>query len=339
MCWPPLFNTLLQEVPLFIDKQAGWKDGNNRLKRTCGVARIVGCWTVLAAVAPLASGLSFTLNGLSAGTTIPGVGTIATNAPASAVGSGNLDAIMQAAAAYWSASIFDNATLTINYGWSNIGSAATTVNVNQGMNGGVYRNISVGIAFASGASAPVWYIDASPLDNLEYPTFFQLTDLLSTSLSINTGRVYSGAVGNAANYDLLSAAIHEIGHGLGLDSFYSGYTTRVSPQSTLIVTSGISSLYQGAAIPVLGASNAHINGSLNNLGSSVLQSTLASGSRYVPSTADIFAVCQSSQFTQCTAGQANLDSIPEPQTTLLVASGLGWLFWRRRVRNGRNSGA
>jgi len=302
-----------------------------------GTAIFVCAYLFLSAQA--AFGLNITATQVALGTTIPGSSLQSSAAPGTATGGGNLAAIFGAAANYWEQSIFDNFNLLISYAWAPLGPgvAATEITTSTGFDGaGVYRNLNASIIFST--TGLNWFLDATPTDNSEYASYFKSANPLGTAQSINTGVRYSNPTTiPAGNLDLLMAAAHEIGHALGLDDAYAGYIDQLQG-SNIIVSSLTSSLYQGATIPTFGRSSAHINPASSNLGDSLMQTSLGSGIRILPSTADILVVCQSSSFTQCNNGPSG-NEVPEPGTVSLFFSGLALIFLRSSSIAGKEMGS
>ena len=68
-----------------------------------------------------------------------------------------------------------------------------------------------------------WFADPTPKDNSEYLSYeSDVADVGNGSM--NVGRVFSDARGAAVKrIDLLTIAMHEIGHALGLDDEYEGF--------------------------------------------------------------------------------------------------------------------
>jgi hypothetical protein len=66
------------------------------------------------------------------------------------------------------------------------------------------------IAFARNVS---WFVDPTPLDNSEFTTFTERTaDLGGGTMSVS--RNFTGGMGAAAESDMFTTALHEIGHAL-----------------------------------------------------------------------------------------------------------------------------
>ena len=85
----------------------------------------------------------------------------------------------------------------------------------------------------SSDGSTVWFVDATPHENEEYPTFTPSSGDLGGG-TVNIGRVYSDATGDAAGrHDLLTAAKQQIGHALGV---VNGFPPNLLPVPTLMIT-------------------------------------------------------------------------------------------------------
>ncbi|GBE47209.1 hypothetical protein BMS3Bbin12_00364 [bacterium BMS3Bbin12] len=138
--------------------------------------------------------------------------------PSSAKGGGNLTDIFDTAIDYWEKAIPSSGSVRILTGWGTLGPnvLASTFTFSHKSSYYHYPPNYVNIEFNNSNSANwSWFLDPTPTGNSEYSTFTSSSADLGGGI-VNTGRVFTGANGAAAgNYDLLSVALHEIGHALG----------------------------------------------------------------------------------------------------------------------------
>ena len=230
---------------------------------------------------------------------------IAEDAPITAAGNGTLPQVMEAAASFWESAFADPFTLTIEYGWfpRTGGTTATHRLLTEG--GNPHRETSAAIVFDSDGSTP-WFRDPTPAYANEFSSLIELTEDLGGG-EMTTGLRIVGGQGIAGRRDLLTTALHEIGHALGLSSANDALALE-GVDGDVDVMSPLP--FVGAEIP--------LNGAHLDLPEAVMKSSRPNATRRLLSEADILANAQTSQFTQ-----VNLQpSIPTTTTMDFDGDGL-----------------
>jgi hypothetical protein len=212
-------------------------------------------------------------------------------APANAVGKGNLHDIVYAAARIWAAAYSDSMTLTLHYGWAATGDAATHTLIAQSVH--PPREISGLILFNNSGSAS-FYLDPTPNHSEEYRRFTQESQNLGGGY-INVARVFSDPMGEAVGHiDLLSIALHEIGHALGMSVANISF---MEQSATGFLTISNDLPFKGTRIPLAYNNSgivAHFDASESVYGS--VMAGINGDERRMPSELDILANAQISSF-------------------------------------------
>ncbi len=135
-------------------------------------------------------------------------------APTNSIGTGNLVDICNAAADYYEA-IFPkwNLTLTISFRWADVGGGQHDLQ----SQGGIPNRETAGIVSfnnVAGVGKFQWYLDPTPLQCEESSAYIELPVDLGSG-PINATRCYKYP-SDDVHMDLFTAALHEIGHALGM---------------------------------------------------------------------------------------------------------------------------
>jgi hypothetical protein len=213
-------------------------------------------------------------------------------APDNAVGGGNLDDIVNAAARIWESAYADPIIITLYYGWAPIGDAGNHTLLAQGDNPN--REITGRILFDNSGTS-LFYLDPTPDFNEEYRRLTEEYEDLGAGL-INVGRIYRSPLEEAAgSIDLLSVALHEMGHALGMSSANYSFIDQ-SRDGILYISGGLP--FNGTMIP-LAYNNSGIipHFDANEIAYGSVMSGINSDERRMPSELDIVANAQISGYT------------------------------------------
>jgi hypothetical protein len=207
-------------------------------------------------------------------------------------GTGHLEEVFNAAADVWEAIILDEHILTLHYGWAATGGGEHQLNAQGGTPN---RETEGTILFNNDdvAGHHHWYLDPTPRTNEEFPNFTQISQEMGGG-AVNVTRVFTGGTGDAASEDLFTAALHEIGHALGLSLANTSFMAAAQDGRINITAPR---RFAGTAVP-LTTNLFGVTSHIDYVADRVLMAGTGFGERVLPSTLDILAVAELSQFEQ-----------------------------------------
>lgn len=252
------------------------------------------------------------------------------DAPSQRSGNGNLIEIFNVAADYWEAAIIDDIELSIDFGWSDLPdtSLAEFFPLEQTEN----RALEAEILFNNNTQRFNWFLDATPTSNEEFSRFETFTDDLGAG-EINTGRIFNNPNSEAqGNFDLLSIALHELGHAFGILNDYEAFEIETEADDDIDIANGLT--LAGSNIPTT-----PINGGHLDLPNAALDPFFERGQRTLLSEADILAIATTSNLTQVNLNPQPVET-PERSSILACLALIGLSYgYKKQIEDNHDKDA
>lgn len=247
-----------------------------------------------------------------------------------AVGEGNLVDIFNEAADQWERAILDPHVVTLRFGWAPVGGGSHELLAQ----GGIPNRETAGLILFNNdfdLQHFRWFLDPTPHLNEEYLSYRE-SSLALGGENINSGRIFSEAVGAAnsglTHIDLLSSALHEIGHSLGMSNTNTAFISESVDGDIDIVSPRP---FPGSTVP-LAFNNFGVDShpDPNAIPFGPVMGSQAPDQRQLLTELDIVMIAQLGSFEEIRLNPY-VAAVPEPASLPLLGSGLlGWSWWRLR---------